>query len=538
MRRSPWALGALLALGAMVGPRALWAQASPYVPVGDPAYRDLDALVVRGLVGGLVLGQRPYSRLTFARAAEAVRGAPGATARDREAAARLQARFSGEAESPAPDTAAGAERPRGYAAIREIATHAAAADAPPRGIRTQLKSGVDADVNPLLQRNQGRVLADGWTWAGEGTAEAAAGRVAVSVRPRAWVAGGVAEATLAHAYARAVLGNLSVEAGRNALVHGHGVEGGVALSGNARALDLLRVSMERPGRLPWILRALGPAAFSATVADMGRDQDTPGSKLVVLQGSVRPHANLELGGAVLNHQGGGVGPDVGFFERLRDALLLVKRRPFYLLPASDVHSDKAVAVDARLTLPGPGVEAWVEVLTTDDHDLFYKTADQALWNDAAWTGGARVLGLGAEGRLDLWVEASRVGLLPYTHHEFTSGMAVDRRILGNPLGPLGTGFAGGVRWNAPDATLSFSGAWERYSGDTYRNPDDGLSRRYRVADNPDEIRVRAVADWTRGDGGAGLRWGARVGWERVTRFALGSQSRTNAVAQTWVGWGW
>ena len=180
----------------------------------------------------------------------------------------------------------------------------------------------------------------------------------------------------------------------------------------------------------------------------------------------------------------------------------------------------------------------MEVLTTDDHDLFYKVLRQALWNDAAWTGGVKAWGLGGAGRVDLWIEASRVGLLPYTHHEFTTGLAVDRRILGSPLGPLGTGLSGGVDWTGGSHRVSVAGAWDRHAGDTYRNPDDGLSRRYKVADNPDEIRARATLGWVRCEGAKGVRTEVRLGWERVARFGLTDLDRSNVMAQLSLGYVW
>lgn len=557
----PLGVLALLAATSIALPGEARAQASPNVPVDDAAYRDLDVLVAQGMAGPLILGQRPYSRLTFARAAAAARSGLGAGedppgARVAEALHRLEVRFARELEQLCERTGDGTcEGPRTagarYLALRQVSLDAAAADAPFRAIPWQLTSALDADVSPLLQRNQGRVLADGWTLGGEARVDAVLGsRVAVGLAPRSWVehgarasadaegaSGASPDAALLAASVRVLLGNLSVEVGRHALRHGHARELGPVLSANPRGLDQVRLSMERPGRLPWIFRGLGPVAFTALVADMGRDQDTPGSKLIVFAGAVRPHPDLELGGALLNHQGGGVDPDASFGDRVLDALFIVPRRPFYFLPGRGVKSDKLAALDARLTLPDPGLELFVELLTTDDHDVF-RAPRQALWHDAAWTAGARAWALGAEGRWDVWAEGSRVGLLPYTHHEFTSGLTLDRRVLGSPLGPLGTGIVGGVDRVGGRGTVSVAGAWERYSGDTYRNPDDGRSWRFRVADNPDEIRVRGTLGWAGHAGPPGLATSVRLGWERVTRFALGASSRSNTMAQVRVTYTW
>jgi hypothetical protein len=51
-------IGALLLLS-LAGPSVLGAQASPYVPNLDPAYVDLDLLVVAGLIQEIIAGERP-----------------------------------------------------------------------------------------------------------------------------------------------------------------------------------------------------------------------------------------------------------------------------------------------------------------------------------------------------------------------------------------------------------------------------------------------------------------------------------------------
>ena len=48
---------------------------------------------------------------------------------------------------------------------------------------------------------------------------------------------------------------------------------------------------------------------------------------------------------------------------------------------------------------------------------------EQLWEDTVWIWGLRLPGLGGEGRLDLHTEIHRVGVVPYTHGQFTSGLA-------------------------------------------------------------------------------------------------------------------
>ena len=83
-------------------PAAVLVQASPYVPNLDPAYQDLDALVAQGLVRDIILGERPYSRVAFARFAQEARrridtaGEAAIKPRFLEALERIELRFHRE----------------------------------------------------------------------------------------------------------------------------------------------------------------------------------------------------------------------------------------------------------------------------------------------------------------------------------------------------------------------------------------------------------------------------------------------------------
>ncbi|MDP2958872.1 MAG: capsule assembly Wzi family protein, partial [Longimicrobiales bacterium] len=501
----------------------------------------------------LVLGQRPYSRMAFARATAEARermDAEGSGVKPRlaEALQRLEGAFVPEARRPCAGGAEDCPPERFAAYARQARLDLTAAESPFREIPTRYLpvfnvdgENLDADLNPLLQSNQGRELADGATLAAEAWADAQLGHhLSAQAMPRAWLTrsggdGFGARATLMGGYVRGLFGNLAVDVGRTEATHGHARTYGPVLSHNPRGFDLVRLSMEEPRRLPWVLRALGTTRFAAWVADMGRDQDTPGSKLFVVEAALRPHPNLELGGSLLNHQGGKGSPDATLVERLRD-LLFLERRPYLPVAPNPEISDKVLAVDARLGLPGLGAALYFEGMTTDDHNLFMSPRD-GLWNNAAWTGGVEVAGLGREGRTDLWLEANHAGVRAYTHHQFTTGMALDRRVLGTPVGPLGAGIQGGVTWNGSTQTVQMGGAWERYAGDLYE--EDPESHRFlRIADNPDEVRVRTTLDWTRVPAPTGVRTTVRLGYEHVTRFDFTKANRSNFLAQVSVGYVW
>jgi len=522
----------LLALFAVGSPT--WAQATPYVPALDPAYLDLDVLVSEGWVRNVITGERPYSSAAFGRLVEEATArlalAGGPSPRAREALDRLVARFGG-APGPAP-----------WGPVREAHADLTAATSPARALRTTAGSSIEGAANPLLQGNQGRVLADGLTWALEARADASAGPFAAQLRPRIWLdlprgpVGADADVTLLEAYARAVVGPVAIDVGRNHVTLGQGPTA-AALSHNARGLDMVRVVPEHPLRLPGPLGVLGLWQPSVLVATMGDNRSVPGSVLTVLRLGARPSRHVELGFVYLNQQAGEGSPPASLRERLHDVLLFWTDGGYLEI------SDKVVGADLRLSVPALRTQLYVNALTTDDRGRFRQPAG-GLWEDALWVAGARVLGWGPSGRLDADLQWAHAGPIFHTHHQFSAGLTLDGRVLGDALGPNGAAVRGSLSWNGPRDRVTAAGAWERYSGDDWQlaqvpGGDPWEWDWYHIADNPDEVRSRLTLDWTR----AGTRPGAletsvRLGLERVSRWAFGPSDRTHALASVRLGYRW
>ncbi|MDP2955562.1 MAG: hypothetical protein Q8N53_04005 [Longimicrobiales bacterium] len=120
-------------------------------------------------------------------------------------------------------------------------------------------------------------------------------------------------------------------------------------------------------------------------------------------------------------------------------------------------------------------------------------------------------------------------------------MTLDRRVTGTPLGPLAACVTGTLEWNGARQTVGLAWAWERYSGDLYAKPGPNPAdqRLVRVADNPDEVRLRTTLDWTRQSAPSGLRTTIRLGHEHVTRrFDFTERNRSNFLAQVSVAYVW
>ena len=529
----------MLLLGAVVlSPTASLAQGSAYVPNLDQSYADLDALFAVGLVLVPSMAQRPYSRMAFARFAAQARTELNRSgehrARMQEAVSRLEAHFAREIALLCETTDDVCGRADAGFSLRSVAFDLTSASSPVRPIRVSYEEGlIEGDVNPLLERNQGRILADGWTGASEATAEIQlTPRVAVQVRPRVWHSRPTGTssdegATLLDAYVRGVFAGMALEVGRNHVASGHGRLAGPLLSHNPRGLDMVRVSNERPVRFPWVLGALGSFTGAIWVADLGGDRLARHGKLIVFEGSLRPMRSVEIGLSLLNNQGGEGAPTGTLKERLFDI--------FLIKPQGEELSDKVVMGDVRVTLPGSGLEFYLEGLSTDLDETIIKHID-SFWGDAAWTVGMKAVGWGREGRLDLWLEGHVAGMRAHTHHQLRDGLTVGRRLIGDPMGPLATAWRGGLDWRQRWDTVSLSGAWERYSGDDWALATrEGLPRR-RTADNPDEVRLRAIVDWTRERAGSDLRTTVRLAYERVTHFNFTAQDRSNYLAQVRLAW--
>lgn len=525
---------ALLTVPVLSSP--LGAQSTPYVPGDDAAYGDLDALVASGLVRELILGERPYSRAAFARyVAEAMdRTADGQvtlTARVEEALTRLSALFGDDSD-----------RGGAWARPRRVDAELTGASSPSRDLRTGADGSIDGDLNPLLQRNEGRRLVDGLTTALEGVVDLQPGWIAGQLRTRvtleapAGPTGVDASATLLDAYARGVVGPISLEAGRGHVSLGFGADGGPLLSNNARGLDMLRMSADRPVRLPGPLSALGLWQASALVADMGSNRDVPGSALTLFRLSGRPSRFVEFGFSYLNLQGGDGSPEASLREHLHDIFFFWTDGGYFQI------SDKVAGADLAVSIPAARSRLFVNVLTTDDRGRFSQPAG-GLWEDAIWLAGGSVSGIGPDGRFDAHVEWRHSGARAHTHHQFTSGVTLDRLVLGDPLGPNAAGVGMGVDWTGPTSRISIEGAWERYSGDDFGwgllaggGPWD--FDWFLVADNPDEIRKRLTVDWTRLAPVGGVEPSVRIGYEHVSRFDYGAASRSNLLLQVRAGYVW
>jgi hypothetical protein len=334
-------------------------------------------------------------------------------------------------------------------------------------------------------------------------------------------------------YGQLALRNLLVEVGRDHLFYGQGMRASNSVSANAPALDMVKLASDLPFRLPWALRALGPTRASLFVADLGNRQNFPGAKLAGYKFSFAPSPRVEVGVSVIDQMGGRGAPTASFGERLLDLIPLVD--PIFYGDRDLQFSNKLAGMDFRFRFPSArGLEWYVDGML-DDFD--HRRIRSSFWEDAGWITGLSLPRLTSDGRLQLGTEFQHTGLRYYQHNQFTTGVTLNSRIIGNALGAKANAGYARLSWDwGTTSSLSLDAAYERRSSDRYRVRVDDVEdkgwRFERIETRPKETRARVSVIWSAELSPTRPRVLAELGYERVGNFAFVSgQERNNVLAR-------
>ena len=302
------------------------------------------------------------------------------------------------------------------------------------------------------------------------------------------------------------------------------------LSENAPALNLVRLSNDRPLVLPWVSRVLGPMRGALFVADLGPNHlPHPHSKLIGYHIAALPHPQFEIGVQVTDAMGGNGGQPASFGDRVLDAIPVVDA----LRTSSDFQfSNKLAGVDLHWRMPRwRGFELYAE---GDADDFDGRNLSRGFTEDAGYLFGASLTCLLECGALGVRAEYHQTGIRYYTHSDYP--MAKNQLLLGDPLGPRGVGgYVMVDRDTGPIDELSFAGAFEARSGNTYRSATTGAHEAgfhfELVERRPSEKRARLIATWTRAQSTL-LSVSVSGGVERVANFDfVGGDDRTNVLGR-------
>jgi hypothetical protein len=497
-------------------------QASTTVPATHPVYGVLRSLHAAGIVDTAVMSQLPLSRREIARMLAEGRRNLGRV-RDTTWLAATIDRLSLEL---APDTARFA-----LGALAADLTHL---DSPSRGIDPDGNGEIDVQLNPLIAHREGRRFADGQTLALEPRLRAQpASWLALEFEPRAMVLrprGGDAtiDGDVQRLYARAVIRNVALTVGRDQVAWGHGERLGLVNSTNPRPLDMIRAATDHPFRLPWLLRYLGPLQFTSYLADLGERQDYPHAKLAAYKLSGKPLSFWELSAHGMTHFGGRGAPSMSFAEWIVQVAPLLDQ---IWVHESRQLSNRFAGIDMLFRIPrARGLELYWHGLL-DDWDT--RRIRSTFTEDAGYTWGAAMSCLTACGQTRVEAEYRTTGIRFYTHRPFSSGLTLDERFIGDPLGPRGRGGYLRFTWTGVGgAELKAEAAHEARSGNRYHSETTGTEDRgfHFVLDEarPTERRWRMTARSTTSAGSGRMVIGA--GLERVENFAhRAGEGRTNLL---------
>jgi len=301
----------------------------------------------------------------------------------------------------------------------------------------------------------------------------------------------------------------------------------------------VRIANDTPFYAPSFLRHLGPLRATLLVADLGDYQRFPHSNVIAYKLSGNPiSSRFELSASVQSEQGGRGAPAGTVWDHFEDIIPALK----YLLPDNKTQfSNKMAGWEYRFRVPEwRGLQLYLEHQFDDMDPRRWRST---LWEDGGHIAGLSLANLGDGGALSGTAEFHHTGIRYYEHRVFNSGVAFDRALIGDPLGPKGDGGYLQLRWDRGGAsTFTVDGAIERRSGNVYTavsNLDVGESDFHfeRLEAKPAEWRRRIVASWVLN--APNRRLTVDAGFERAANFAfVGGATRNNVLAAATLEWSW
>jgi hypothetical protein len=497
--------------------------ASSTVPPDDPIYRDLERLDALGLLPDEVLGQRPMSEGEIARLLRRASQLPGAVRRPaRDLLVRLRRRF--------PDL-----EHRAAQGFESIELGGAWRDDRVEPFPENNQVGqIDARKEPLTADRGGRpYVPDGGTFwfrsrhtipTRSNLVFTAAPEFRYGVFDDGGRLRGDGDFQFQALNGRLRLGPAVLQVGRDALAFGPVRSGGFMMSTNARPLDMVLVTSESPFRLPWIFRHAGRTRWLAAYTPLGDDRRLPGSALLLLRASFRPHRLVEAGFSNTLVMLGDGAPKGTVLDYLWEIV------PINRTGVDRDFTDHRYGFDLRL-------HAWPGRVTLYN-ELLIEDAREGFWEDVvARRFGLHLPALGPGGEWEMTAEYLRLPAILYRHGRWTTGYALDGRLLGNELGPDSRGAL--LRLGRVDRAGNRVGlelAWDARDADLWAQvpvPETGsYDDIFRVVDNPTEHRWRARLEIDR-EVSRTVRWQPRMALERVTNpgYDDTAEARTNVLLE-------
>ncbi len=511
--------------------------ATPNVSLQSPHYRDIEKLISFGLIDIYISGQKPYSRTEFARlTAEAESHLDRLKNETEKEAAenilkKLEKEFSFEMVQIGKKE--GEKQFYDIRFLHRLRINSTFSNGDAR--QTNIDNGLgvlDAQINPILAYQEGRHFTKGLNNSFESQHFLnISPYFNIFVEPRFQTQIGIEgsadenQVYLQQGTVKGVYKNVALTAGRESLIWGQGLNANLLLSNNARGLDQIRISNESPFFLPLFLKYLGPSKFSFFYSDLGNETYFKHSYLAGFKLSFKPWSFFEFGMSNLVMSGGAGSPDGSFTDRLGNLFPFVQT-----FQGNQVQIDnKMGGLDFRFRVPQlRNTEFYLEAIFDDTPGSF----KAFVLDDGGFIGGLYIPRLNKTGTLDFRTEIHRTGKRYYRHGQFLSGMAQNKKILGDELGPDAFAIYNYLNWDiCENHLLKFAAQYEHRSNDFYIGPRAIYDTFKKTIILPKEKRIQLSSEWVYRPQNNPFTLSTKIAFERVNNFNFSSGvSRNNLLA--------
>jgi len=535
------------------------AQTALNAPPDDPVYQAVDIFIANRLIGDVIIGQRPFSRLEIARILRKVRESleemkkkENEKAMSGEAEWRKFGRESSRIyylekmlswyEKEYSRELAGMKSGIEFDAFSELDISVLYNSSEPRTVPVHNgQGGIDGIVTSFDRYSQGKTYADGgntFLWSKHDLYMSR--YFAMTAQPLFEIKDqrGGDELALAHIYklyATTGWKNIQLEVGRDNLLWGQGEYGGLFASSNPRGLDMLKISNPYPLRLPWIFKYLGHMKWTLFVSNLGPEQALKYPYFYGLKWTIRPFRYLEFGICETLITAGEGAPKLSFWDPVTEMFAFHKWGGNNIT-AADLSDHAFGLLDLRITIPPLRHSIlYYDAYFEDSFVRAFRLFDNIL-EQMSFVVGWYSPRVSRNGNVGLRLAYHHISPGTYRHYRWVSGYTLNRRMIGDPLGPAADGVYATLYLRPSPTFLSrLDLAYEDYDSSTYRseeNAQGGLDRILKDVAGPHEKRYRAVAgmEW-RGKKRYGLKFS--LGYERINNwnFEVG-KSVNNVLAQT------
>lgn len=239
-----------------------------------------------------------------------------------------------------------------------------------------------------------------------------------------------AGAHVRYGYGVFTVSNFALELGRDELVFGPSVNGGLLLSTNPRALDSVRVYNPKPARLPWFFKYLGEWQLTLFGANLGPESVKKYAWMTGYSLNLMPIKWLELG---FNHaviMGGEGTPNLTAIDVFGEFLGF---RPAGTSSGSVNKTNHLMGVTMLARFPWRGLEFYGELNNEDKRD----SITRFFMDGSAWLFGFHLPSL--TNTSSIRVEYTRTSPIHYRHSLYSDGFTLNERIMGSDLGSAAHG---------------------------------------------------------------------------------------------------